>query len=279
MAKSKEVSLVKKRWLTLEEAAMELGEDAEGMRQAMESGDLDDVPIFVYSGVSHFPASLIHDPNEKPVHELPDLIDAEFASQGGRKGDTKEWFWLTGTFRLSPGCVRSVARNRTLFASTVTPPSWWDSDSKVITFYGGEPTTGFWLAPRDSPSYANPGTVQNLDPIFRVDNLRFRSADIDVLKHGAALDVDAAADVATEEESSMARGKWPWGSYETQGLRNLAAAAKRLWVNYDPTEPTTAPTKKVAVPLIMKEFGLSRREASAIASMLRADGLKSGPRR
>ena len=70
---------------------------------------------------------------------------------------------------------------------------------------------------------------------------------------------------------------WPWGSYETKLLRDLANAANRFWRNYDPSDKTTAPRgKDVANWLI--EQGVTARTAEIMATILRADGLPTGPR-
>jgi hypothetical protein len=34
--------------------------------------------------------------------------------------------------------------------------------------------------------------------------------------------------------------RWPWGNYETELLKHLAAAADRFWVRYDPEDPPRA---------------------------------------
>lgn len=71
---------------------------------------------------------------------------------------------------------------------------------------------------------------------------------------------------------------WPWGSYETELLRKLAAAALRFWVNYDPNDPSTAETNERVAEWLEKEQGVSKRRAEVMAQILRADGLRTGPR-
>ena len=71
--------------------------------------------------------------------------------------------------------------------------------------------------------------------------------------------------------------RWPWGSHHTELLGQLEAAAQRFWVNFDPTDNSTAPTNEV-VAAWLQERGVSRRAADSIASILRPNGLPTGPR-
>lgn len=86
------------------------------------------------------------------------------------------------------------------------------------------------------------------------------------------------------EDQGMATGTacvqaWPWGSYETKNLRILAEAAMRFWINYDPDDPTTAETNDTVSDWIQENYETSERVARAIATILRADGLQTGPRK
>ena len=71
---------------------------------------------------------------------------------------------------------------------------------------------------------------------------------------------------------------WPWGGHHTELLGQLEAAAKQFWCLYDPSEPDTAPTNAMVAEWLY-ERGVSKEKAQAIASILRADGLRTGPRR
>ena len=71
--------------------------------------------------------------------------------------------------------------------------------------------------------------------------------------------------------------KWPWGSHDTKLLRHLAAAADRFWKNYDPSDPTTAP-KNQEVTDWLKKQGVAHRNAQIMATILRANDLRTGPR-
>lgn len=72
--------------------------------------------------------------------------------------------------------------------------------------------------------------------------------------------------------------RWPWGIHHTETLGHLEAAAKRFWVNYDPTDPSTAPLNEDVIQWLMARK-VSRNMANSIATMLRVDGLKTGPRK
>lgn len=80
------------------------------------------------------------------------------------------------------------------------------------------------------------------------------------------------------EEMPHGNFDWPWGRYETDLLRKLAAAATKFWKNYDPGDPSTAPTNKTVIEWLKKQ-GVNDRIAEIMATILRADGLKPGPRK
>lgn len=91
---------------------------------------------------------------------------------------------------------------------------------------------------------------------------------------------------AEKERTSEAADKegenkliWPWGNHSTVHLEHLRAAAEKFWVNYDPSDPSTAPTNEMVKTWLVDERAVSRDKAAAIASILRADSLPPGPRR
>jgi|GEM_PF-3350704 len=84
--------------------------------------------------------------------------------------------------------------------------------------------------------------------------------------------------VAPEELQVGGGTKWPWGDYETELLRELAAAADHFWRLYDPTDGTTAPTNTQVIEWL-ESRGVAKRTAEVMATILRADGLPTGPRR
>ena len=73
--------------------------------------------------------------------------------------------------------------------------------------------------------------------------------------------------------------RWPWGQHHTETLGHLEAAARKYWVLYDPNDISTAPTNEMVIEWLQSDRGISREKARAIASMLRPDGLPTGPRR
>ena len=83
----------------------------------------------------------------------------------------------------------------------------------------------------------------------------------------------------TDIEGITSKSRWPWGSHHTETLGHLEAAARKWWVLYDPRDFTTAPTNEMVSEWLQTERGISREKARAIASMLRPDGLPTGPRR
>lgn len=71
---------------------------------------------------------------------------------------------------------------------------------------------------------------------------------------------------------------WPWGAHHTQMLGHLDAAARRFWVGYDPVDISTANTNTTVTEWLQHERGVSGKMAEAIATMLRPDNLRTGPR-
>lgn len=93
------------------------------------------------------------------------------------------------------------------------------------------------------------------------------------VKSGYPFDRDRSAD------TPGLAGRWPWGNHHTELLGHLEAAARRFWVEYDPSDTTTAPTNVTVSDWLKKERKVSGQMADAIASMLRPDGLPTGPRK
>ena len=100
--------------------------------------------------------------------------------------------------------------------------------------------------------------------------------NIDLLK---ANGLSGLPDTGENLTSVKEQARWPWGNHHTEYLGHLDAAARKWWNLYDPGDPTTAPTNEMVSDWLQSERNLSRERARAIASMLRPDGLPTGPRR
>lgn len=74
-------------------------------------------------------------------------------------------------------------------------------------------------------------------------------------------------------------GHWLWGDHHTENLGHLEAAAKRFWINYDPDDISTAPTNKEISDWLIESRAVSGKLAENIASILRPEGLRTGPRK
>jgi hypothetical protein len=74
-------------------------------------------------------------------------------------------------------------------------------------------------------------------------------------------------------------GHWPWGNHHTENLEHLEAAARRFWINYDPDDISTAPTNKEISDWLIESRAVSGKLAENIASILRPEGLRTGPRK
>ena len=91
--------------------------------------------------------------------------------------------------------------------------------------------------------------------------------------YGLHLTPEVRAEIAQRSETH-----WPWGSHHTELLGHLEAAARKWWQLYDPASPDTAPTNDMVSEWLIVERSVSKDKAKAIASILRADGLRTGPR-
>lgn len=83
-----------------------------------------------------------------------------------------------------------------------------------------------------------------------------------------------------EKDVETVASHWPWGDHHTELLGHLDAAARMFWVNYDPTDvKNTAPKNATVISWLVDVCGVSETMAISMASILRADGLKVGPRK
>jgi hypothetical protein len=80
--------------------------------------------------------------------------------------------------------------------------------------------------------------------------------------------------------ATAAVNRWPWGKHHTKLLGHLEAAARRFWGdNYVSSDATTASTNATVSEWLQTERKVSKTMADSIASMLRPDGLPTGPRK
>lgn len=280
MSESKGVSQLKRRWLTLDEAAVELDCDVEGLRQAMEANELWKLPVYVYSGTDRLPAQLFCMPEDEPFYELPGDRLSNLDPIFWPEDSPTLWFWLTGFFRVSLPCTAMIARQKAISGCNVCPSSWWEPKSSVSKLCDGEPLSQFFLGvPPAELLDRFRVEVKDVDSLFSFDKLRFRAEDIAAFRADHLDVVDARPNQSSPEALSAACAKWPWGPHETEALRHLEAAARKWWSHYDPDDSTTAPTNERVIEWLKEERGLSKNLAESIASILRADGLPSGPRR
>jgi hypothetical protein len=81
----------------------------------------------------------------------------------------------------------------------------------------------------------------------------------------------------TPEKLRPGSHQWPWGSHTTKNLDLMARAADKFWKNYTPSDISTAPKNQDVVDWLV-DNGMAKRTAEVVASLLRADGLPTGPR-
>jgi len=111
------------------------------------------------------------------------------------------------------------------------------------------------------------------------DSQRFSRAEITRWLAAIGQTSVYAFNPAQAEAVPAPTGRWPWGDHHTEMLGHLEAAARRYWVGYDPADVTTASTNVTVIKWLQTERKLSKKMAEAIATMLRLDGLPTGPRK
>lgn len=137
----------------------------------------------------------------------------------------------------------------------------------------------FWIAT----------SIPEIDPSvewshWRVSPLDFellvaRSTRKEVVEVGRPVKPKARASQTRQVTEARVHGRWPWGTHHTRRLENLEAAAMRFWVNIDPTDISTYPTNDEVIDWLKAERSVSHAEAKAVATLLRPDDLRPGPRK
>lgn len=276
MVESKDKSQFKARWLTLDEAAAELDTTAEGLLQSFGGGATSDLPMYVRSDQVNFSgmctpfkyALRLNDEGDLRKSMSDDYGHIAVDHRRERAEDWERWFQLIGVFRILPGTLKRIARERSLAVCPVAPCSWWSADAPVPKDVSGNPTIRFDIGNWDKVSGSSS---------VRFDQVCFKASDVrSVLPAPQAL--DEAASVHPLEGEVPTFGKWPWGDHETEALRHLAAAGRKFWMNHDLGQPDTVPTTDEVRSWLMAR-GVGKTPATYMASFLRADGLKPGPRK
>lgn len=98
--------------------------------------------------------------------------------------------------------------------------------------------------------------------------LRVQRSSLDAFKAERSADFE----VATPPTSA----RWP--AHETKKLTALRLAAVKFWSNYDPSQPDTAPKNETVIQWLQKEHGIGATPAAEMASILRPESLRTGPR-
>ena len=102
------------------------------------------------------------------------------------------------------------------------------------------------------------------------------------------VNITASIDAATTAEEPLApqskhgaddrQDSTRWPAHETDALRALRLASVKFWKNYDPSDPSSAPYAKEVIAWLKDDQRQSQTMATSMASILRPNGLKKGPR-
>lgn len=117
--------------------------------------------------------------------------------------------------------------------------------------------------------------------------LQTQGVEVDYcIKFATDHDCEEAKTEHTDIAQSGDHLRWPWGNHHTELLGHLEAAALEFWVKYDPKNPRcTAPKNETVIAWLIErqvpgqQRRVSDQMAKAIATMLRPDGLPTGPRK
>jgi hypothetical protein len=114
-----------------------------------------------------------------------------------------------------------------------------------------------------------------------ISNEGMEERQIDLSKFGAwvkSISIELPKEFPWQDDPMLPMTReWPWGTYETESLRNLALAVNRFWKNYNPTDPTSAPLQKDVIQWL-KDQGEADRTAEIMAVIIRDDKLPHGRR-
>lgn len=302
------MSLQSRIYLNWDEASVLLGVDREGFRQLMAHklspyhGDRQSpwLPVVINSKDRDFFTHLQWDVQNK----IPDLTwevlhfevqekvihfsdGTELPLKGHEDGASYEAVsdylrgyqncFLVGGEKLavSPETVRRACENDGYVDDlSIAPYAWCQSGFSDDLYFRV-------LESKNSLHVNKPANIYDSTFFLAKDILRIKP-DIDHLFgiSSEAIDSKSAPIVVSTQNSTSPElvNPWPWGSHETDLLRKLADAAERFWKLYDPSDKSTAPTNS-EVAKWLAEKGVSNNIAQAIATILRADDLPTGPRK
>jgi hypothetical protein len=191
---------VLRQFVGFSEASTMLDSDTEGLRQALELGLGDRLPVYVYAAGEGFPACFtgfgvsskyewVDGPmctvsidgfgefidDGSGIEWLEDPFCSVTATYEDTRQSTSEFILnIQGYIRVMPGVLRNCARSGNYIGvSDVGPNSWWAATSPVPKASSGEPQVQLMLLPK-------PETAWSYVP--KLKDLMFRVSDIDALK-------------------------------------------------------------------------------------------------
>lgn len=232
--------------------------------------------LFYPKSVYEFKEELVL-PFSEEAKPLPPALQKEVASKkiigmthasGAANNDLQEedgiWLDLSWPLMLpDPAALQSTAILE--IRSEVFP-----EDLSMDFSYGPPegPTPEEWLASKDSSFEEQTFSRQELHRWLQV--VGFES----VYCFGSS----TIAQTSSTEKSAAKMTNLPWPSHDTKNLSALRAAAFIWEKKYKKGDDTTAPTNEEISKFLQAEHGIAPTLADSMATILRADDLKTGPR-
>jgi hypothetical protein len=238
--------MIARNFYRFEQAVGRLGTEGETLKQAMAMGNVS--PFLRFRG--NFARALgADDDGRLDVKGDPYCGWRKFTRQGEVPDDI---YYLDGWFRILSGCARRAGRNGFFEENVFVAPS------RAV-----DTDTGPW----EWFSVPLPATT-------------VRQGDDGLIFASEVMIEDAwflASEIDAFTAKALVASKWPWGDHDTPALGHLAAAAKQFWSTYEPG--ARASTNSEVVKWLVEQRHVTPRLAKSIATILRAENLKPGPRR